>query len=159
MNTDQWLEFSKEVDKKFNHDLEKIQNIQELNKLWHKLNDAITHAAQKFIPRTKTAPKNFISHTYKVTQLYKGLKNINKLLRYLQLNIDHTNNLNWYNEIIKQINSLTQLDINEITELSLKTNQLSESIKILKIYQKTILTARQTENSQVIRMSINNYIQ
>jgi len=159
MNIDQWLEFSKEVDKKFNHDLEKIQNMLELNKLWHKLNDAITHATQKFIPRTKTAPKNFISHTHKATQLYKGLKNINKLLYYLQLNIDYTNNLNWYNEIIKQINSLTQLDINEITELSLKTNQLSESIKILKIYQKTILTARQTENSQVIRMSINNYIQ
>ena len=94
MNTDQWLEFSKEVDKKFNHDLEKIQNMLELNKLWHKLNDTITHAAQKFIPRTKTAPKNFISHTHKATQLHKGLKNINKLLHYLELNIDHTNNLN-----------------------------------------------------------------
>src|SRR5437868_8961681 len=133
--------------------------MQELNKLWHKLNDAIIQAAQKFIPRTKTAPKNFISYTHKATQLHKGLKNINKLLCYLQLNIDHTNNLNWYNKIIKQINSLTQLDINKITELSLRTNQLSELIKVLKMYQKTILTARQTENSQVIRMSINNHIQ
>ena len=133
--------------------------MQELNKLWHKLNDAIIQVAQKFIPRTKTAPKNFISHTHKATQLYKGLKNINKLLRYLQLNIDHMSNLNWYNAIIKQTNSLTQLEIKEITELSLEINQLPELIKVLKTYQKMLTTARQTENSQVIRTSINNHIQ
>ena len=136
-----------------------ICNIQELNKLQHKFNDAIIQAAQKHIPRTRTAPKNFISHTNKATQLHKGLKNINKLLHYLQLNIDHTSNLNWYNAIIKQTNSLTQLEIKEITELSLETNQLPELIKVLKTYQKTLTIARQTENSQVIRASINNHIQ
>src|SRR5205814_1960611 len=66
INTDRWQEFSKEVDKKFNYDMQKSQNIQELNKLWHKFNDTIIQAAQKHIPRTRTAHKNFSSDTSKM---------------------------------------------------------------------------------------------
>ncbi|CAG8674852.1 5818_t:CDS:1, partial [Scutellospora calospora] len=56
MTKDTWIDFTEEIDKqlqKIQHNSHQNSSLTNLNKLWHKLSQAITIVAKTHIPQTK----------------------------------------------------------------------------------------------------------
>ncbi|CAG8724539.1 22898_t:CDS:2, partial [Gigaspora margarita] len=109
-----------------------IDNTATLNTIWNTWDNLVKAEANKHIPFTYSAQKTFHSHTFKATNIHRGLTLVNKILKCIkspdgpitlcQVTIT-------INKLIAKIVKLTQLKIEELAPDDLCTANYSCSLK------------------------------
>ncbi|RIB21295.1 hypothetical protein C2G38_2176991 [Gigaspora rosea] len=122
MITQLWKEFTNDLETRMMKlEEQTIINMEELNKIWNCLKNEIN-------------------------TLYAALQIINGIIHTLK-NTNGSKDTNYLNKDIKKINELVKTHIQEINDNSLQNERLTETIRMLKIYQRVIWKARQLENN------------
>jgi hypothetical protein len=162
MTSDLWADFSNSITTYLNENttVQEIYDNNSLNKQWHQLNQAITKAAKKIIPRAKIQPRTFYTFSSKATKLHLALKCINKLIRQIETNAQTptSNLIQAYNKDIDFINNKTSIQINYIILNNLLPTNKKTLIIQIKAQQKTIHQAKKLENNLAHQSTINKYI-
>ncbi|CAG8543292.1 3147_t:CDS:2, partial [Gigaspora rosea] len=97
----------------------------ELNKMWNIWDNLIRATANAHIPYSYTWAKEFHSHSFKATQLYRALKIINSILNTIKKNSWPTSISAFtiqVNKQLKAIEKLTKLELEEICNEDWNTN-------------------------------------
>ncbi|CAG8816454.1 42704_t:CDS:2, partial [Gigaspora margarita] len=122
MNDKIWEKFTKEVDKKMDiYRKSEIVNIEQLDKAWNRIINAIQESSIKVIPRSKIGCKKFYAFSKQTTKLHIVLKETNKLVRMLKKKEDLF--LKVLNKTIDKINKLAEVHIDKLEQIDIQDAQ------------------------------------
>src|SRR5947208_2294546 len=96
--------------------------------------------------------QSFNAYTLIILKLHKALIIMNRIIRVIRNNITNQQ-ITRINKNISQINELTEIDIMPI-DTSDFINNHSIAIQNFEIYRKSLYTARQIENNNMLRDKI-----
>ncbi|CAG8540886.1 46492_t:CDS:2, partial [Gigaspora margarita] len=138
--------------KKLEDKITMIEGTSQLNKAWNTWLRIVKTVANKFIPFSYVAPKQFFAQTMKTTKLYRALTSLNKVIHKIKIMVLPINPEYKLAEINKKILKLTKQANIGLPPLTVEDLTINKNTIIGKLKKaKTLLWAAQNAENQAVQ--------